>query len=78
MELFGVTVSIWLDKNFENEHFSGNPRWSITKHMLCTSTWGSIHSQGPRHTKDDIKMVPVVSLFSTHHWEILALFQELR
>ena len=26
---------------------------------------GSIPSQGPRHTKDVIKMVPVVPLFST-------------
>ena len=28
---------------------------------------GSISSQGPRHTKDVIKMVPVVPLFSTQH-----------
>ena len=28
---------------------------------------GSISSQGPRHTKDVIKMVPVVPLFSTEH-----------
>ena len=28
---------------------------------------GSILSQGPRHTKDIIKMVPVVPLFSTEH-----------
>ena len=28
---------------------------------------GSIPSQGPRHTKDFIKMVPVVPLFSTQH-----------
>ena len=28
---------------------------------------GSIPSQGPRHTKDIIKMVPVVPLFSTEH-----------
>ena len=27
---------------------------------------GSIPSQGPRHTKDVIKMVPVVPLFSTN------------
>jgi len=26
---------------------------------------GSIPSQGPRHTKDVVKMVPVVPLFST-------------
>ena len=39
---------------------------------------GSIPSQGPRHTKDVIKMVPVVPLFSTEHWKgkILALSQE--
>ena len=28
---------------------------------------GSILSQGPRHTKDVITMVPVVPLFSTEH-----------
>ena len=28
---------------------------------------GSIPSQGPRHTKDVITMVPVVPLFSTEH-----------
>ena len=28
---------------------------------------GSIPSQGPPHTKDVIKMVPVVPLFSTQH-----------
>ena len=41
---------------------------------------GSIPCQGPRHTKDVIKMVPVVPLFSTEHskGKILALFQELR
>ena len=41
---------------------------------------GSIPSQGPRHTKDIIKMVPVVPLFSTEHskGKILALSQELR
>ena len=38
---------------------------------------GSIPSQGPRHTKDVIKMVPVVPLFSTEHsnGKILALSQ---
>ena len=41
---------------------------------------GSIPSQGPRHTKDVIEMVPVVPLFSTEHskGKILALSQELR
>ena len=28
---------------------------------------GSIPCQGPRHTKDGIKMVPVIPLFSTQH-----------
>jgi len=41
---------------------------------------GSIPSQGPRHTKDIIKMVPVVPLLSTEHskGKILALSQELK
>ena len=41
---------------------------------------GSIPSQGPRHTKDVIKMVPVVPLFSIEHSKgtILALSKELR
>ena len=41
---------------------------------------GFIPSQGPRHTKDVITMVPVVPLFSTEHskGKILALSQELR
>ena len=41
---------------------------------------GSIPSQGPRHTKDVIKMVPVGPLFSTQHSKrkILALSQDLR
>ena len=41
---------------------------------------GSIPSQGPRHTKDVKKMVPVVPLFSTEHskGKILALSEELR
>ena len=30
---------------------------------------GSISSQGPRHTKDVMKMVPVILLFSTQHWK---------
>ena len=39
---------------------------------------GSIPSQGPRHTKDVIKMVQVVPLFSTEHskGKILALSQK--
>ena len=41
---------------------------------------GSIPSQGPRHTKYVIQMVPVMFLFSTEHskGKILALSQELR
>ena len=30
---------------------------------------GSIPSQGPRHTKDVIKMVPVLALFGIQHWK---------
>ena len=49
---------------------------------IYCSIAGSIPSQGPRHTKDVIKMVPVVPLFSTHSehskGKVLALSQELR
>ena len=40
-----------------------------------------VPSQGPRHTKDVINMVPVVSLFRTQHWKRkywLDLSQEFR
>jgi len=39
------------------------------KHLLLRvrEVPGSIPSQGLRHTKDVIKMVPVVPLFSTDH-----------
>ena len=39
---------------------------------------GSIPSQGPRHTKNVIKMVPVVPLFRTEHskGKIMALSQK--
>ena len=53
----------------------------ISKRLHLTIAFpGSIPSQGPRHTKDVIKMVPVVPLFSTQHskGKILALSQELR
>ena len=41
---------------------------------------GSTPSQGPRHAKDVIKMVPVAPLFSTERskGKILALSQELK
>ena len=35
--------------------------------FLVLEVPGSIPSQGPRHTKDIIKMEPVVPLFSTQH-----------
>ena len=38
---------------------------------------GSIPSQGPRHTKDVIKAVPIVPLFNTQQY-ILALSQKLK
>ena len=34
---------------------------------------GSIPSQGPCHTKDGIKMVPVVPLLSTEHSNLLQM-----
>ena len=48
--------------------------------LLVWQVPGSIPSQGPRHTKDVVKMVPVVPLFSTKHSKgrMLALSQELR
>jgi len=48
--------------------------------LLDREVPGSIPSQGARHTKDVIKMVPVVPLFNTEHskGKILALSQELR
>ena len=48
--------------------------------LLTLEVPGSIPSQGPRHTKDVIKMVPVVPLFSTElsKGKILALSQELK
>ena len=61
--------------------------WYRLLYSLVVECWlrvrevpGSIPSQGPRHTKDVIKMVPVVPLFSTEHskGELLALSQELR
>jgi len=55
--------SVWLDLSFQ-----------ALLDSLVVDSWlrvwkvpGSIHSQGPRHTKDVIKMVPVVPLFGTQH-----------
>ena len=53
----------------------------IDSHVMYSfGIWCSIPSQGPRHTKDVLKMVPVVPLFSTEHLKgkILALSLELR
>jgi len=41
-------------------------RWLCTVCLNKVNT-GSIHRQGPRHTENVIKMVPVYSLFSTEH-----------
>ena len=69
--------------NFQLESFAFNRLLD----SLVVECWhrvrevpGSIPSQGRRHTKDVIKMVPVVPLFSTEHskGKILALSQELR
>ena len=37
--------------------------------LLVQGVPGSIPTQGPCHTKDVIKIVPVVPLFSTEHWK---------
>ena len=77
----GVNVCL-LHQNWENIAYSEVWNKSITVHYhkdrlldsLLVECWlrvrevpGSIPSQGPRHTKDVIKMVPVVPLFSTQH-----------
>ena len=41
----------------------------LLKSLRVREVPGSIPSQGPRHTKDVIKMVPVVPLFSTQLWK---------
>ena len=52
----------------------------IAPHCYDLLSYPTVSSQGPRHTKDVIKMVPVLPLFSTEHskGKILALSQELR
>ena len=49
-------------------------------HYLDSLEHRTCNDSVPRHTKDVIKMVPVVPLFSTEHskGKILALSQELR
>ena len=75
------------DKQEEEEWCEVRLRYYRLLDSLVVECWlrvrevpGSIPSQGPRHTKDVIKMVPVVPLFSTEHvkGKILALSQELR
>jgi len=44
---------------FLNAHFE-----KYARNYIMLELPGSIPSQGPRHTKDVIKMVPVVPLFS--------------
>ena len=74
-----------------NKIITANTIWFLlikdTASSIVVECWhrvgevpGSIPSQGPRHTKDVIKMVPVVRLFSAEHskGKILALSQELR
>ena len=45
----------------------GNNYKAMSAGFECWRVPGLIPSQGPRHTKDVIKMVPVVPLFSTEH-----------
>ena len=64
-----------------DQHCTQSLRGIITQFNLrVREVPGSIPSQGPRHTKDVLKMVPVVPLFNTQHLkrEILALSEELR
>ena len=74
-------------KYSDSNSFNFNGKYYRRLDSLVVECWlrvrevpGSIPSQGPRHTKDVIKMVPVVPLFSTEHskGKILALSQELR
>ena len=58
------------------QHNSYDPARNRRLDSLVVECWlrvrelpGSIPSQGPRHTKDIIKMVPAVPLFSTQHWK---------
>ena len=51
--------------------------WTLLLDSLVVECWlrvrevpGSIPNQGPRHTKDVIKMVPVVLLFGTQHYKV--------
>ena len=49
-------------------HVAPPPRYPSGRVLAASAGGpGSISSQGPRHTKDVIKMVPVVTLFNTQH-----------
>ena len=86
-----IYANLWMvdavfSLKFKINHHSCSP-WHRLLDSLVVECWyrvrkvpGSIPSQGPRHTKDVTKMVPVVPLFSTEHskGKILALSQELR
>ena len=57
-----------------DDFFSGSVFISIGLDNLVVEWWlgvqqvpGSIPNHAPRHTKDEIKVVPVVPLFSTQH-----------
>ena len=80
-----ISTIIFRKTNFQTFNFYSE--WNRLLDSLVVECWrrvrgvpGSIPSQRPRHTKDVIKMAPVVSLFSTEHskGKILALSQELR
>ena len=58
-----------VQSNAQLFHTLSPPRYPSGR-VLASSAGGpgfNPHSQGPRHTKDVTKMVPVVPLFSTEH-----------
>ena len=60
------------DIRLDYEHFQ-NRKYRLLDSLVIKCSLrvrgvpGSIPSQGPRHTEDVVKMVPVVPLFSTEH-----------
>ena len=73
-----VRPSIWLSVSFHfHEEFRRklgtnvhNIKEYIAPHCYDLLSYPTVSSQGPRHTKDVIKMVPVVLLFSTQHSKV--------
>ena len=77
-----ISIGASVDRNLKhlNKFWNTPSDWSLFNpellNNLVVECWlrvrdvpGSIRSQGPSHTKDVIKMVPVVPLFSTQHYK---------